>query len=85
MLYYFVDIIRIWTNRLFTANINLVNNHVVKKFYSDAIHRSRDSRIAVSCSTLCRVIRKLRTRADYPKKVLSSLRLDRVDRRFTSD
>lgn len=43
------------------------------------------SRIGVSCSTLCRVIRKLRTRADYPKKVLSSLRLDGVDRRFTSD
>lgn len=78
-------IIRIWTNRLFTANINLANNRdVIRKEISVSFTDPR-SRIGVSCSTLCRVIRKLRTRADYPKKVLSSLRLDGVDRRFTSD
>lgn len=78
-------ITRIWTNRLFTANINLANNRGMIREEVPAQFTDPRLRIGVSCSTLCRVIRKLRTRADYPKKVLSSLRLDGVDRRFTSD
>lgn len=88
---------RIWVNRLFIANICPVNNHsMIRKEVSCPSSLPQPLSMPDSYSAMLEDRGKLfsplscypettGSRADYPRKVLSSLRLDGIDHRFTSD